>query len=795
MKVSMQWLGRYVDLGDIQASHLAEKLTLAGLEVESIQRLAQGTHLTIGKVLSCVNHPQSDHLHVCMVDLGDETTQIVCGAPNVATGQKVIVAKIGAVLPEITIKQALVRGIESKGMICALYELGVAAKYLSEEQKNGIEVLGEDAVVGQDPLAYLGLDDIVLDVKQTPNRSDFNAMWSIAMEVGALLERKVTLPDQRKAAQNDKPTKLKIGSTTAGCPTFYGKIIGSLKVKESPKWLKESLMAVGIKSINNVVDISNYVMCETGQPLHFYDLAKVPLREITVMDGLKGEVKTLDESHIPLLANDLVITSGGQAIGLAGIMGGDDSKIDEHTHGIIIEAALFSPVRIRNTSRRVNLVTEASLRFQKGLESQMPDKAVHRAVALLIELADAQDLEETVEFGKPAFTEKRVAVKHSHIESLLGISVDIKTCVGIFKRLNLNPSLAGDTITCVVPSYRMDLSIAEDLIEEVGRILGYDRVPGRLPIMSTTGGERDNRQKQRRKVRALCVGFGMNEAITYTLVSKSKIDAAILPLGEPYEILSPLSDERRFIRVGLLPSLLETAAYNSAHKMKDFMLFEVSALSAKGKNEERLSFVLSGDITHSRWQTHGFGVDYYTGKGIVEAIAAELGFDSARLHFTRPKTDLSTFHPYRSAEIHIGKQLLGKVGEIHPKLAKELGVSALVIAELSLEPFLSQKASKVKFVPLVKFPVVLRDLALVVDENVDAGKIEEVVRKAGKTFIKAVEFFDVYTGTHVEKGKKSIALSVAYQSHNHTLEESEIAEIHGRVIEDLKSELGAHLRA
>lgn len=795
MKVSMKWLGRYVDLSNIEASDLAAKLTLAGLEVERIETLAQGTHLTIGKVLSCIQHPQSDHLHVCEVDLGHATSQIVCGAPNVAAGQKVIVAQIGAVLPEITIKKAMVRGIESNGMICALYELGVNAKYLSDEQKSGIEVLGEDAIIGNDPLAYLGLDDVVLDVKQTPNRSDFNAMWSVAQEVGALLNRKVNLPDTRQAALHGKPTMLKIGSTTIGCPTFYGKIIGRLTVKESPKWLKESLHAIGIKSINNVVDISNYVMCETGQPLHFYDLAKIPLREITVKDGLTSEVRTLDDSSIPLLKDDLVITSGDLPIGLAGIMGGDDSKIDEHTQGIIIEAALFSPVRIRNTSRRVNLMTEASLRFQKGLESQMPDKAMHRAVELLIQLADAQELEETVEYGKPDFTLKHVSVKHSHIEALLGIKVTQMKCVEILQRLHLNPWVKGDLIICTIPSYRLDLTIAEDLIEEVGRMVGYDTTEGTLPIMETVSGELDVRQKQRRKIKGLCSGFGMNEAITYTLVAKNKIDAAVYPLGKAYEILSPLSDERRFVRVGILPSLLETASYNTAHKTKDFMLYEISTLSVKDHCEERLAFVLSGNITHSLWQNHSVAIDFYTGKGILEAISNELGFDGTRLRFVRPNEDMQTFHPYRSAEVFLGKQRLGIVGEIHPKLAKELGVSALIIAEVNLELFLSQKASKIKFNPLNKFPIVQRDLALVMEENIEAGMIESVVKKAGKTLVKEIKFFDIYTGTHVEAGKKSVALSVSYQAEDHTLEESEIAQLHGRIIDALEKELAAKLRA
>lgn len=795
MKISMKWLGRYVDLSDVKAQDLADKLTLAGLEVEGIESLAHGSNLTIGQVLTCVDHPQSDHLHVCTVDLKDEIVQIVCGAPNVAKDQKVIVAKNGAVLPQITIKKATVRGIESNGMICSLSELGVAPKYLSEEQKAGIEVLGDDAVVGSDPLAYLGLDDIILDVKQTPNRSDFNAMWSVAMEVGALLDREVRLPDARTAANAGAKTNLKIGSTTDACPTFYGKVIGSVTVKESPQWMKEALMAVGIKSINNVVDISNYVMVETGQPLHFYDLAKVPHQEIIVKDRLQSELKTLDMDSVPLFENDLVITSNDVPIGLAGIMGGDDSKIDENTHGIIIEAALFSPVRIRNTSRRVNLMTEASLRFQKGLEPQMPDKAMHRAVELLVELADAKLLEETVEYGKPVIAKKEVSVTHRQIETLLGTKVELGQCVELLRRLHLSPIVEGETITCTIPSYRLDLSIAEDLVEEVGRMVGYDGIQGKLPKMETVSGELDARQKQRRKIRSLCIGFGMNEAITYTLVSKTKIENAILPLGEAYEILSPLSDERRYVRVGILPSLLEAAAYNLAHKAKDFMLYEVGSVYAKGKQEERLAFVLSGNLTQSLWQKHSVATDFYTGKGIVEAIATQLGFDINRLRYTTPKEALDKFHPYRSAEIHLGKDRLGIVGEIHPKLAKELGVGALILAEINLELFLQQKATKVKYAPLNKYPVVQRDIALVIKTEVSAGSIESTIKKAGKSIVKGVEFFDVYTGSHVEEGSKSIALSLYYQADDHTLEDAEINGIHQKIVSALEVELQAKLRA
>jgi phenylalanyl-tRNA synthetase beta chain len=382
MKVSKKWLNDYVSVADITSLELADRLTIAGLEVEGIETLACRADLVIGEVLTCDRHPDSDHLSVTTVNLGDKVEQIVCGAPNVAQRQKVIVARLGAVLPQLTIKKAVVRGVESCGMICSLNELGVDEKFLRPDSSAGIEVLGDDAIVGEDPLVYLGLDDEILDVKQTPNRADFNALWNVAKEVGAIFNRPVTWPDCECAASIGKETNLNVGSTTSGCSLFLGKVINKLVVRESPRWLKERLMAGGVKPINNVVDISNFVMMETGQPLHFYDLAKMSVQEITVMDHRAGKLVALDENEYELLDSDLVITSAGKVIGIAGVMGGDDSKIDASTQGIIIEAASFSQVSIRNTSRRLDLITEAASRFTKGIEPLAPYKALDRAVSI-----------------------------------------------------------------------------------------------------------------------------------------------------------------------------------------------------------------------------------------------------------------------------------------------------------------------------------------------------------------------------------------------------------------------------
>ena len=619
MKVSMHWLGRYVDLTNIKAEVLAEKLTLAGLEVEGVEPIAQGTNLVIGEVVFCKAHSESDHLSITKVDVGDEILEIVCGAPNVAMGQKVIVAKVGAVLPGITIKASNINGQTSNGMICSLLELGVNPKALSENQKNGIEVLDPSYEVGQEALSTLGLDDVILDIKQTPNRSDFNALWSIAFEVGALLNRDVALPWQKDYALIGSKSDLVIASETAKCPLVYGKKIGQVTIKSSPEWMRRDLEAVGMKSINNVVDISNYVMLETGQPLHFYDGVKLPKLEIIVKEGLCESIAALDGSELPLEVEDIVITSNQQAIGLAGILGGEGSKIDEQTRSIVIEAAQFSPSQIRHTSRRVNLLTEASQRFVKGLDPHSILKAVDRATELLVLYAEAKSIEETVHWGEVTADLPKVSVTLQHINDLLGTEVSHEMAMDVFTRLHFSPEVNESEIVCTIPSTRLDIRVAEDLIEEVGRFIGYADLKGTLPLIQTTQGTYDTRQAMRQCLRQRSIGFGLNEVITYSLVHEDKTKMGVYPLDNPASLLSPLSEERRFIRNNLLASMLETVAYNQAHKIKDFGIFEISYLNTVEISQERYAFVLSGQYERSIWQKQVVLYDYYAAKEIGRA--------------------------------------------------------------------------------------------------------------------------------------------------------------------------------
>ncbi|MCF0109955.1 MAG: phenylalanine--tRNA ligase subunit beta, partial [Erysipelotrichaceae bacterium] len=519
MRLSYKWLQEFVNLEGYTPESLADKLTTAGLEVEGIERMASGTKLCIGEVLECVDHPDSDHLHVTKTNVGDEVLQIVCGAPNCRAGLKVIVALPGCVLPGGEIKKGMIRGQESNGMLCALYELGVDKKNLTEYQASGIEELPADAPVGEtNVLEYLGLDDVILEVGLTPNRADCSAMWNMAKEVGAVIRREVKLPEVEGASKVGKPNTFKVNSTTEKCPYFLGKVVNHVEVGPSPKWMQEYLHAAGVKAINNVVDISNYVMLETGQPLHFYDLAKLPHHEITVVDDVEMKMTALDGIEYQIEKGDLLITTGGEPTGVAGIMGGEESKIDENTKAIFIEAALFNHVSIRNTSRRLNLLTEAATRFSKGLEPLSQIKAVDRSVDLLTKYAGGSDYEENVEYGHNDYKPVVIEETLTHMNSLLGMNFTMDQVVEVLTALDFKPEVNGDTVISHIPSYRTDMERNADVDEEVIRLIGFDALKSTLPTMEATVGRLSPEQVARRDIRHMMTGLGLSEIVTYTLV-------------------------------------------------------------------------------------------------------------------------------------------------------------------------------------------------------------------------------------------------------------------------------------
>lgn len=794
MNLSIKWLKNYVNLEGIAPEKLAELLTKAGLEVEGIEYIAKGTNLVIGQVVSKQPHPDSDHLNICQVNLGDKIEQIVCGAPNVDVNQKVIVAKPGAVLPEITIKPSKVRGVESNGMICSLLELGVDKKYLDENQVKGIEVLNEDAEVGnENVLEYLGLDDVILEIGLTPNRNDCLAMNALVKEVGAILNQKVTI--DASVYQENFKSDFKVNSLTEKCPLYLAKEVKGVKIKPAPLFIKQALMAHGIKSINNVVDISNYVMIETGQPLHFYDYDKLLTKEITVIDDYEGTYTALDGIDYKIEKNDLMITSNGKPIGIAGIMGGDDSKIEDDTTNILIEAASFNTVNIRNSSRRLNLQSAASMHFQKGIEPCAPFKAIDRATELLVKYCDATLVSNTVVYGNDKYENVKIEVTLEHINGLLGTSYSLEQCLDVFKRLDFAVVVENTTFKLEIPSYRQDLQIAQDLIEEVGRLIGYDNIVSTLPKMPMTLGKLDEIQRKRRVIESIRK-FGLYQALTYTLVSQKHLDNQIMPLGEPIYLASPMSDDKKIIRTSILPSLLDAVNYNEARKNTNVNLFEISKVYAKGICQERLALALTNVIQQSK--LHGLKIEanFYYLKGLIETILESLGFDLQRVYFKENTLDTNMFHPKQSALVYIDRNLIGVFGTIHPKKQKEFGVAKnTTIGEFNLDAIYQIKTGKVKFKPIPKFPSVTRDIALVLDRNIMVGDVVNCIKKYGKPLVKNVEIFDVYTGEKIEENKKSVAISLTYLSLDKTLTEQEINLVHTNILNKLEKEFNAVLRS
>jgi phenylalanyl-tRNA synthetase beta chain len=794
MKVSYNWLKEYISLDGVTAEELADKLTTAGLEVEDLYPVASGTNLVIGKVVECYPHPDSDHLSCCKVDIKTEILNIVCGAPNVKAGIKVIVAKVGAKLPQMEIKAGLIRGQESNGMLCSLLEIGVSEHNLTPSQIEGIEELNLDAPVGNtDVLEYLKLDDYVLDIGLTFNRKDCLSMWNIAKEVGAVLKRDIDLPKYENQSKVGVPTKFKLASKTQKCPKFLGKVVNNVKVKSSPIWMREYLHAAGIKSINNVVDISNYVMLETGQPLHFYDLSKLASQEITVVDDIEMKLTALDGVEYNIQKGDLMITTNGVATGIAGIMGGDESKIDENTTSIFIEAADFNLVSIRNTSRRLGLNTDACFRFTKGLEPLAQYKAVDRCVGLLTQLAEANGFEENVSFGNFDYQVVKVAETISHANTLLGTNFTEQEIKDTLYYLDFDPVFNGDEFVCTIPSYRTDVTIREDIDEEIIRLIGFDSLKTTLPLMEATAGELTKEQKARRLIRSFLTGQGVSEVVTYTLVSDKFIKNGLMPFGDNVKLFQPLSEERKYIRNSMMYSMLECKSYNTARKANNTNIFEISNVYSENIYEERLGILLSDSLQKSILTKVEIKADFYSLKEIIFGLMAKFGFGSNRVFVKENTTDTVHFNKYASAEIYLGRDLLGIIGNVHPNVENEFNVKNVVYAELKVSVIMKNKAASVKFKSIDRYPASNRDIALVIKEDVLGGEIVKVIASTAK-IVKDVNIFDVYQGEHVKDGYKSMAISIMYQSSDHTLNEAEIVEVHNIILEKLKNKFNAELR-
>ncbi|HCV1689104.1 TPA: phenylalanine--tRNA ligase subunit beta [Staphylococcus aureus] len=800
MLISNEWLKEYVTIDD-SVSNLAERITRTGIEVDDLIDYTKDIkNLVVGFVKSKDKHPDADRLNVCQVDIGeDEPVQIVCGAPNVDAGQYVIVAKVGGRLPGgIKIKRAKLRGERSEGMICSLQEIGISSNYIPKSFESGIYVFSESQVPGTDALQALYLDDQVMEFDLTPNRADALSMIGTAYEVAALYNTKMTKPDttsnELELSANDELTVTIENEDKV--PYYSARVVHDVTIEPSPIWMQARLIKAGIRPINNVVDISNYVLLEYGQPLHMFDQDAIGSQQIVVRQANEGEkMTTLDDTERELLTSDIVITNGQTPIALAGVMGGDFSEVKEQTSNIVIEGAIFDPVSIRHTSRRLNLRSESSSRFEKGIATEFVDEAVDRACYLLQTYANGKVLKDRVSSGELGAFITPIDITADKINRTIGFDLSQNDIVTIFNQLGFDTEINDDVITVLVPSRRKDITIKEDLIEEVARIYGYDDIPSTLPVFDkVTSGQLTDRQYKTRMVKEVLEGAGLDQAITYSLVSKEDATAFSMQQRQTIDLLMPMSEAHASLRQSLLPHLIEAASYNVARKNKDVKLFEIgNVFFANGEGElpdqvEYLSGILTGDYVVNQWQGKKETVDFYLAKGVVDRVSEKLN-----LEFSYRRADIDGLHPGRTAEILLENKVVGFIGELHPTLAADNDLKRTYVFELNFDALMSVSVGYINYQPIPRFPGMSRDIALEVDQNIPAADLLSTIHAHGGNILKDTLVFDVYQGEHLEKGKKSIAIRLNYLDTEETLTDERVSKVQAE-IEAALIEQGAVIR-
>ncbi len=803
MLVSYKWLQEYIDLNDITPEDLADRITRSGIEVEGVEVLNEGMkNIVIGHVLEREQHPNADKLNKCLVDVGDgEPVQIICGAPNVDAGQKVAVAKVGAVLPgNFKIKKAKLRGEESNGMICSLQELGIESKLVAKDYSEGIFVFPSDVEVGRDALEYLQRDDAVLELGLTPNRSDCLSMIGVAYEVAAVLSKEVNLPavDYAKAAEKASDYISVKVENSEDVPLYTAKIIKNVKVAPSPLWMQGRLMAAGIRPHNNVVDITNYILLEYGQPLHAFDYDRLGSKEILVRRANAGEtITTLDDAKRTLTEDNLLITNGEAGVAVAGVMGGANSEVQNDTTTVLLESAYFEAGVIRKSSKTLGLRSEASARYEKGIDPNRVRLAAERAAQLLQLYASGDVLEGEVAVDALKAEPKIVSITLEKLNNVLGTSLTEGEVTDIFKRLQFETSVENGSFTVTVPTRRNDISIPEDLTEEVARLFGYDNIPTTLPIGASIPGALTEYQKKRRAVRKYLEGAGLYQAITYALTSDKKVQQFALEKRNPVRLAMPMSEERALLRQSIIPQLLEVVKYNAARQNDSLAVYETGVVFLETEQNqlpeerEHVAGAITGSWVSHAWQGEKKPVDFFVLKGVLEGLFLKLGV-STDIEFARGV--MEGMHPGRTAEILFNGESIGFAGQVHPQIQNELDLKETYVFELDLSKLLATEVKELQYTTIPRFPSVTRDIALVVDKTILAGDIQKVIVEAGGSLLKDVQVFDLYEGDKMEEGKKSIAYSLKYFDPEQTLTDEMITKAHDKVLEAVKEKAGAMLR-
>lgn len=793
MQFSEQWLREWVN-PDISTETLVSQLTMAGLEVDSVVPVAaEFTQVYVGQVISVEPHPDADKLKVCKVNVApikSEPLTIVCGAPNVVEGLKIPVALVGACLPGFKIKKAKLRGQESFGMLCSEAELGLA------ETADGLMVLPEDAPVGLDIREYLHLDDKIIDVDLTPNRGDCLGIAGLAREVGVLNRCDVTRPKMVAIAPVCDDTFKVSLQAPEYCPHYVGRVIRNIDISQSsPLWMVEKLRRSGIRSIDPVVDVTNYVLLELGQPMHAFDLDQLKGSIQVRLAQSKEKLELLDGQILEFDNETLLIADESRPLAMAGIMGGLASGVTENTGNIFLESAFFSPINIAGKARLHGLHTDSSHRFERGVDHQLQCLAIERATALLLDIVGGEPgplNEVTCEDSLPE--SKTVLLRKERIKRVLGFDMESKEIEDILTRLGMGCEPAEENSWHVsVPSYRFDVTIEEDLLEELGRIYGYDNLPVRLPLASMQFTKQNESRVSLSRIRSCMADLDYQEAITYSFVDP-QLQALVDPDHKPLALANPISAEMSVMRTSLWPGLLKALVYNQNRQQNRIRLFEIGTRFVSTENGLQQETVLSGIVKGSRnqegWAISDQPVDFYDIKGDLEVVLGLGGLDGV-YQFELGKN--KALHPGRNANISKNEHFIGSIGELHPNIQRELQINgSIYLFELDL--FEMIRGVIPEFKELSKFPEVKRDIAIIVDESVNAEQAIKCVQEQGGECLQHVDVFDVYQGKGIETGKKSLALSMTFQHVSRTLNESEISEQLDKVITDLKQQLNAILR-
>lgn len=805
MKVSYQWLQEYLDL-DVAPQDLAEKIARTSVDINDVYSLSDGLKkIVVGEVVKCENHPDSDHLHVCQVDVGEEEPiQIVCGAPNVQEGKKVIVALHGArIADNQKIKRGKIRGVESNGMLCALQEIGFSDKIAPKDYEDGIYFLPDDAKNGDPVFKYLGMDDTIIDTDVTPNRGDMLSIYGNVNDIAAFYGLKSHFKEVAIKEEGAEKTadllQAEIADTKIA-PTYKLRVIKGVKIAESPLWLQIRLWNSGIRPVNNVVDVTNYILLKYGQPLHSYDYDQLSGNNFGVRHANEGEkFVTLDEDEQTLKADDIVVTVDDQPVALAGTMGGEGTAVSDDTTTVALEAAIFDPVMVRKQARRLDLHSESSMRFERGINPATVETALNEAAEMIKELAGGTITAGIVTGSEAPAVDTPIKLSLAKINHVLGTSLTMEQVTDIFDRLAFAYTVDDDDqLTVIAPARRWDISLAADLYEEIARIYGYDNLPSTLPTMTRNRGGLTPRQRFIRASRHDLEGMGLTQAISYSLTTVEKAKQfQIKPLAEPMKLDFPMSSDHVATRMNIVSGLLNDIAYNVARNVDNVALYEEGRIflpmgDERPVEQEHLAAAVTGQMVANSWNKKDQPADFFQLKGIVERYLKNMGI-AGKITYV-PTSDRPEMHPGRTADIMVDDQLVGFIGQVHPQTAKEYKIPETYVFELNLELLLAAPKIENEYTPISKYPSITRDIALLVDDDVENATIVEAIKQKGGAYLKDIHLFDVYAGSHLPAGKKSLAYTLTYQDDKGTLTEDQVNTAFDKVTAYLQDKVDAEIR-